>query len=327
MSETRHTCFARRGAIAGIGRSAVFGLAVLFLCLTGPARSAAAADSPLAIDGGAVDWSRLTFRAPSRPDDLSAEVRLVEIAPERLADLLLPSPGSEPVVPVGASVLQMTSTINVFVTGRAYRTEILFDPTGLSPLQRIRDKTGSDANRKVYRYLAEDVRRRRIEPDGRAEANLAPEHWTHVKDHVYPFGAARAACPTLTDPNLLLLLVSAGAVTPAVEPLALCVFNKKGIHEVRLSADPEATLAADYLEIRGATRTELRRDARVRRIRIEAVLPKLEGLTPDPFEFFEMGGEIEIDLDADSGLPLRIGGEISGFGRVEFLLGEVEWRR
>ena len=70
----------------------------------------------------------------------------------------------------------------------------------------------------------------------------------------------------------------------------------------------------------------MRREAAVRKVRIQAFLPEADGVNPEPFEFFEMGGEIEIDLDADSGLPLRITGEIVGLGRVDFLLNEVVWR-
>jgi hypothetical protein len=199
----------------------------------------------------------------------------------------------------------MTSAIDVVVTGRTYRTDVWFSAAGVSPLERRRDKIGKGANRKIFRFLADGVRRLRIEPDGRSEAKLAPDQWSNVQELFFPYGPARADCAVLSDPNILFVIAAAGAVT--AEPLELCVFNKQAIYRVRLSAEPGETLEADYREIG------------------QAFPPEVEGVNVDPFEFFEMRGEIEIDLDAESGLPLRVSGEI-GSRRVEFQLSEVAWR-
>ncbi len=314
------------GMIAAVGRKAVAGPAVLIMCLVSLIWSTAEAASPFDIDGAAVAWSRLEFRAASRPDDLSVEVKLSDVSPEQVATLLLSGPGDEPVPTPDAAVLQMTSTIDVFVTGRAYQTDIWFYSTEASPLQRRRDKTGEDANRKIFRYLADGVRRLRLEPNGSAEAKLAPENWTRVKEHFYPYGATRTGCSALSDPNLLFFIASAGTVTGRAEPLALCVFNKQSIYRVQLSADAGGTLQADYLEIKGAAQNQVRRETAVRKIRIQAFPPEADGVSPEPFEFFEMGGEIEIDLDAENGLPLRITGEIGFIGRADFLFSEVTWQ-
>lgn len=296
----------------------------LLLCLAGLALSSAAAASPLDLDGAAVAWNRLTFRSADRPDDLRVEVRLAETAPGRRAALVGGDPGGGSARPADATVLQMTATIDVAFTGQIYRTDVWFDSAEAVPLERRRDKIGRDANRKIYRFFADGVRRLRIEPEGSAEAELPPEQWSRVKETFYPYGAARARCPVMTDPNLLLVVASAGAVTRAAEPLDLCVFNKETVYRVRLAAAPVATLQADYLEIRGADRTQVRRQAAVRKIRIQAFAPEDDGT--EAFEFFEMSGDIEIDLDAENGLPLRITGEIAGFGRVAFALSEVDLR-
>jgi hypothetical protein len=312
------------GTSAAVARKAVAGPAVLIVCLVSLMWSTAEAASAFEIDGAAVAWSRLEFRAASRPNDLSVEVKLSEVSPDQVAALLQSSPGEEPMP--DAPVLQMTSTIDVFVTGRAYQTDIWFYSAEVSPLERRRDKTGDDANRKIFRYLAAGVRRLRLEPNGSAEAKLAPENWTSVKETFYPYGAARTGCSALSDPNLLFFIASAGTVEGGAEPLALCVFNKQSIHRVQLSSDAGGTLEADYLEVKGAAQNQVRRKTAVRKIRVQAFPPEDDGVSPEPFEFFEMGGEIEIDLDAETGLPLRITGEISGLGRVDFLLSEVTWQ-
>ena len=127
---------------AVVGRKAVAGPAVLIMCLVSLMWSTAEAASPVDIDGAAVAWSRLEFRAASRPNDLSVEVKLSDVSPEQVAALLQSSPGDGPAPTPDATVLQMTSTIDVFVTGRAYQTDIWFYSAEASPLQRRRDKTG-----------------------------------------------------------------------------------------------------------------------------------------------------------------------------------------
>lgn len=295
--------------------AAVLGLAALFLPLSALA-------TPLDLEAGAVAWERLVFRAASRPNDLSVEVTLSEVPQADLA-VLLPDP--ETPAP-DTAVLRMTAAIDVYVTGRTYQTDVWFQSKGLAPLQRRRDKTGKDANRKTFRYLAEGVRRLRIEPAGKAEAALPPEDWSQVQELFFPYGPARAGCPVLSDPNLLFF--ASGAVRG--EPLALCVFNKQTVHGVRISARPGGEIKTDYHEIRGGTRQAVQRRTAVRRIEIRSFEPDANGLggafDPEPFEFLEMRGKIEIDLDAASGLPLRVGGDVGGFGRVDFLLSEVTWK-
>ncbi|MDX1574988.1 MAG: hypothetical protein R3285_02270 [Kiloniellales bacterium] len=289
------------------------------LVLSSLAWSSAVLAAPLDFDPDSIAWSRLEFRPTARPDDLSVEVQLSEASPDEISLPLPSEPGAGP----AAALLQMISTIDVAFTGRTYRTDVWFSAAGVSPLERRRDKIGKGANRKIYRYLDDGVRRLRIEPDGRSQAKLPPDDWTQVQELFFPYGPGRADCAVLSDPNLLFVIASAGAVTGA--PLELCVFNKQAIYRVRLSAEPGRTLEADYREIRGAEQVQVRRRAPVRKIRIQAFRPDVDGIEADPFEFFEMRGEIEIDLDADSRLPLRVSGDI-GSRRVEFQLSEVAWR-
>ena len=54
-----------------------------------------------------------------------------KIGPERLTALLPSDPGGEPALPADA---EMTTTIDVFVTGRAYRTDVWFDHLRQQPI-------------------------------------------------------------------------------------------------------------------------------------------------------------------------------------------------
>ncbi len=313
--------------IPGPGRKAVAAPMALLLGLICLAWSPTVAASSLDLGGAAVAWSRLAFRAADRPNSLGVEVRLAEVAPGELAALLGSDPSDASARPADATVMRMTSTIEVFLTGRTYRTDVWFYASDAVPLERRRDKIGGDPSRKTYRYLSDGARRLRLDPDNSAEAQLRPDQWSRVRKTLYPYGAAAAGCPVVTDPNLLLIIASAGAVTGAAEPLDLCVFNKEAVYRVRLSAAPVETMEVDHLESRGAERRQVRGRAAVRKVRIQAFAPEQDGgAGTEPFEFFEMGGDIEIDLDAETGLPLRITGEVPGLGRVAFALSEAELR-
>jgi len=278
------------------------------------------------------------FRPIERANDLSVEVTLAEVPAAQLAAVFGDDPdgnssgdpggdpGGDPVGPAGAAVWQMTSTMNVLYTGQVYRSEVWFSSGVGSPLLRYRDKLGRDANRKAYRYLEDGVRRRRIEPDGSAEAEQPPERWSRIKEHVFPYGPSRADCPVILDPNLLFVIASTGVVARADGPVSVCVFNKKTIYRAQLTPGPDESLPVAYVERTAGARREVRGEARVRTLRLDAQAAAGGGIEPEPFEFFEMVGTIEIDLDAESGLPLRISGQIGPFGQVVVELAEADLR-
>ena len=295
----------------------VFGL----LALAGSMATA----SPLDFDPASLAWSRLTFRPAERPGDLQVEISLSEATSNELSALPGSDPGDE-LAASGGEAWHMTSIFDVFYTGRTYRTDLWFSSEGPSPVQRHRDKLGRDANRKAYRFLADGVGRLRIEPDGSAEAEQAADQWSFIKEDFFPYGAARDGCSVLSDPSLLFLAVSSGVATRGNDPLTLCVFNKKTIYRVKLSAGPVEALAVEYVETRNGARSDVRRKAAIRKVTIEAFAPDSDGVEPEAFEFFEMSGDIEIELDAENGLPLRISGDIAGLGRIAVRLNEVDLR-
>lgn len=312
---------ARRGRPRRAGMAARLALALVALAWSG-----AGAAAPLELDAAAIPWSRLVFQPPDRPEELTVEIGLTEIDAGRLPAPRDAASGAPPARPAGPTVWQLSSIFEVLYTGRTYRTDVWFSPEDASALLRHRDRLGRSANRKAYRYLADGVRRLRIEPDGGAEAELPPDKWSLVKEDLYPYGAARDDCPVLIDPNVLLVIASAGAVGGAEGPLTLCVFNKKAIYRVRLTAEPGEPRQVSYLAAAGGAGREVRREAAIRKIRLEALPPESGDVETETFEFFEMSGEIEIDLEAESGLPLRISGEIAGLGRIAVELSEAELR-
>ena len=289
--------------------------------------SPAVAGSPLALDPSRVAWSRLLFRASDAMASVTIEVRLATVPSSGLE--ALPDAGADGAImpPDGAEVSLMTAAIVVDGYDKTFRNEVWFLPGDAVPLQRRRDKIGKDANRKTFRYAADGVYRVRLDPEGRREAELPPEQWSARKTHFYPYETALSGCPVLTDPALLLFVVSAGAVSEDGEPLELCVFNKKTVYRVRARAAGARPLEVAYTEIGQGVRNEIERGIDAQRIRIVARPGDAAGLEPDPFEFFEITGDIEIVLDPSTRVPVMISGDLPGLGRVDFSLSEVTLAR
>ena len=310
-----------------MGLMGILGSVLLALAIVTLPPSLALASSSLELDPSRVAWSRLLLRASDARADVRIEVRLSQVPRAGLASVLATDLGRAVEPPADAQVWLMTANIEVRDYQKNYRTDVWFVPRDASALQRRRDKVGKGANRKTFRYLLHGVHRVRLEPDGRQEAELPPEQWTIIKEHFYPYGPARADCSVLSDPALLLFVASAGVLSDEGERLDVCVFNKQTIYRARLSAAALQPLAVDYAEIGSDLRRDIDRDITARKIRLEARPSGVGDFEPDPFEFFEMPGDIEIFLDESSRIPVQVVGNVSGLGRVVFTLSEVTLSR
>jgi hypothetical protein len=279
------------------------------------------AAGPLELDPARVGWSRLLFRASDAMASVAIEVRLTSAPASDLEDPAGSASGSAVVAPAGDEVSLMTALIVVEGHDKAYRNEVWFLPGEAVPLQRRRDKLGKDPNRKTFRYAGDGVYRVRLDPAGPQEEELLPEQWTGQKTHFYPYGSAARGCPAITDPALLLFAVSAGAVSEDGAPLDLCAFNKKTVYQVRAATAGVRPLEVAYAEIGKGVRAEIARAVDAPSVRI--VARPGEAAEPDPFEFFELTGDIEIALDPSTRIPVLISGDLPGLGRVDFALSEA----
>ena len=299
----------------------------LTLLLVVSSSSWAPASSGLELDPSRVGWSRLLFRASEAKAKVSIEVRLSSVSPLALEAALITDAGREAPpageAPLEAEAVLMTATMSLPKFDKVYRTEVWFLPGDAAALQRRRDKIGKEGSRKTFRYFTDGVGRVRVDPDSRREAKLAPETWTRRVNHFYPYPADRAGCAAPSDPAVLLFIVSAITLSEAEAPPEICVFNKKTPYRVRLRAAASRPYEASFTEIRQDTRHRVNREIAVLKVRLEATSHYRGDLEPDPFEFFELSGDIEILLDAASRVPVKVSGEISGIGKVEFFLTEV----
>ncbi len=302
----------------GIGVPA---LALLLALQALPGRPGAAEPGP---DLSDIAWSRLLFVATEAAAEVSAEVRLTPVPPEELG-ALLPADSQAERSP-GTGAMLMTGHVKIKRYGKAFKTETWFLTGDGAALKRRRLKTGKEPSQQTFWYLAEGVRRERADPGARKENKLPPEQWTRVREHFYPFGPPRNGCTTVTDPLVLVLMARTAMGPQAPSQDGLCAFNKKTLHHTSWKPAATRKLEVDYKLVGGTTPTRVKRRVAARKAILKSKAAYGAGKKPDPFELFEMTGDIAIWLDESSRLPLQSSGEVSGIGRVTFALTEATLR-
>lgn len=290
-----------------------------------PPAHQAIGSSALEFDPERVRWSRLLFQASHGLTSARSEVSLAPVAAAGLKSSLLTDAGG-PLPPLpDADAMLMTATIGMssklpFVGDKVWETRVWFLPGTASALQRTRTKIGEDADGKAFRYLANGVRRLRFKPESPGDGEERPESWTTVKSAFYPYGPARAECPDVSDPSLLLYVLSALNLSAGDPPLELCVFNKKTLYHVELRAVAATHLPVRYTRRRGTDEEPVEQEVGVLTITISSRPLQPAEQEPEPFEFFEMRGDIQVSYDPVSGLPVQVRGTVNNVGEATFHL-------
>lgn len=295
------------------------GLALATAVFTGPTDSRAG-------PGATPPWRVLVFEDANGVTEVRTEVRLAPVSGEQAAAALAPGPGAL-APPDGARLSLLTAEIRSEspwpLPDKAWRGSVWFDAESGAALQRVRERLTPTRYQKIYRYGRDGVRRTRTEPDGAAEASLAPGRWTRVeppRDLAYP--AERAGCAGVGDPSLLLLAVSTPGWDVRREPVALCVFNKKRVHAVRIERAGEESVDVQYARRSGDREQRVAETVRAAVLKIGS-RPLPGDASPEPLELLGIEGDVEILVDAPSGLPVRIRGRVPDFGTADFRLVEV----
>ena len=287
----------------------------------------ASGSSVLELDPAHVPWSRLRFLASTEMASAQTEVRLAPIPAIRLKDSLQADvEGPSPPVPAADALLMTvvteTSSNLPLTSDKTWRTRVWFLPGDATALQRTRQKIGKEPDAKIFRHFPDGVQRIRAEPDSSGEAERSPGAWSKTRSNFYHYGPARAGCPQVLDPATLFYVISAVEMSRDDPPLALCVFNKKTLYQVDIHVAGSQRLAVGYTQRRGTTEEQVETKPDVQTIVISSRPLQPAEQEPEPFEFFEMRGDIGISFDPASRLPVKVRGVVKNVGEITLELVE-----
>ena len=285
--------------------------------------------SHLNLDPDQVLWSRLSFRAKRAVVDVKVDVWLAPFSTAEFASVWRNNPQSIRLPSLGQEVynINVNRVIDhIFSPPVTLSNQVLFEPNQAAALYRVRLRRGKDDIKRTYWFSREGVHRLRTKPSTKREASRDPAKWTDARTSFYPYDLTQLGCPHVTDPMLLIYLLSAAHIDKSGDSLSLCVFGKQQLHRLRLRVEGLQTLEVDYSENR--EEGEVRKKGKVDGLRITLEAQPLQSdlKNTENFSFLGFHKDITIDIDPELRIPLQISGRIPTIGAVALKLSGVSMR-
>jgi hypothetical protein len=282
--------------------------------------------SPAQFDADRVAWTHLSFQAKNFWVEVSTDVELKRLPVSELDSLLLTSSKGNAIKPQTSEAAQMTihTTIDPkFRTPVSIYNRIWFDPANASALGRIRLRRGEDDFKKMYRFTDQGVFRHRMEPKNKKEASRAPEQWTDIEDTFYDFDMDQLGCNGISERSVLIYIATVAAISESTDPVSLCVFGKRRLHNVQLKVAGKFPLKVYYTEKTQQKKVKQEKSLEAIKIAIQAKPMESNLKDPENFSFLGLHDDIAVYIDPASLIPVRVSGVISRVGKVNLKLREV----
>ncbi|MEJ2286682.1 MAG: hypothetical protein P8X85_24175 [Desulfobacterales bacterium] len=273
-------------------------------------------------------WKHLSYRGSHFLGDAATEVSLTDVPAAEVRKQLIAAPEGRPLEAAACTVMviDVQSTVDPLLGATdlsGSRAWLMSD--NAAALQRIRSRHGDDIWQNTYRFTESGVYRIRKKPARADEKQLAPQHWTRIKESFYPYPLQIPEAQAVTEPTGLLYLISALDLGPQAAARSLYIFDRKQLHEVKVQVNGSQRLKVSYVE--KDSNREIKRQGMVDAIKIafqpRALAP--HGEQPETFSFMGLKGEFEIYVDAASRIPVQVSGQISKIGKIHIRLQSVEF--
>ena len=295
-----------------LGRALVLLAALVLPASTG--RTAEPAPPVPPVDGG---WRELTFTATRFTAALTVRLRLEPVVADAEGANRPAAGRADGCGEPGEDEQQLTVVLSSRGPGlnNRYEERVCFAPADNSLRARVRRNREGDPWLKRYCREEAGVRRFTVEPAGAGEEGLAPATWSERETSFYPFPADLSGCDQVSDPALILHLLSRRSVLPE-QPLALCVFGRQHLHRLTVRSVGMETLQPSYNRLTAGQEQTVSEqvDAVVYTLASEP-LPA-PGQAAEPFSLLGLRQDIRIHLHPQTLLPLRVSGTAGLFGTV-----------
>ncbi len=287
-------------------------VALFALGLSAPAVGDASTDA-----GRNLPWKSLVFEGQTHVIRSRIEASLERLPSQEAVPSLRDSPQGKPVRPGGLEVVLINTASSAegpFVGRERREMTVWFDPLSGAALQRDRLRRGKKPDNKLYRYTEQGVYRLRRKPRDDGEVALSPAGWTRTKESFYSYPAQVSDCGPVADPSILLYKLSVMPLTDPDVVSEMCIFHQQHVHRVSLEHQGEQRLEVNF--------GQGPREITAVRVVLQA-RPLEQDQNDENFAFLGLEGDIEILLDRDARIPVRITGSLPKLGRASFNLSKA----
>ena len=274
----------------------------------------------------AMNWHRLELQSSALKGSITTriELRILPAAGLRSALVDVPKPMSQRQSGTRIGELEVNNSIHLLLGIRfENQSRLWFNGDDGTPLQLLRQRHGRKPSRKLYLFGSSQVYRQRRQPADKAESAQPAGHWSKISESFYPLADTEGACEDILESSQLLYLLSRPDHVPGEVAAELCVFDRQRIYRVGMRLLGREQLAVDYLQVTGSQETRVKRTQQA--VRVALTSRPLEGAEGDvePFSFLGLDDNIELLLSEPERIPLRVHGQVSGFGVIDLELGKL----
>ena len=283
----------------------------------------------LKLDPDQVLWSRLSFRAKRAVVDVKVDVWLAPFSAAEFQSKWRSNPQTIPLPCLSQEFYDMKVKRvidHIFSPPVTLSNQVLFEPIQAAALYRVRLRQGKDNIKRTYWFSRKGVHRLRTRPSTKGEGSRDPGKWTDARTSFYPYDLTQVGCPQVTDPVLLIYLLSTAHMDKSGDSLSLCVFGKQQLHRLRMQVEGLQALEVDYFENREEGNVRKKGKVNSLRITLEAQPLPADRKDAENFSFLGFHKDITIDIDPELRIPLQISGRIPTVGSVSLKLSGVSMR-
>lgn len=266
-----------------------------------------------------VSWTELIFKGSKLLTSITVKIQISSVD-QVLGDLSAKrGTGLDDCVEKGDGSKMLT--VQSLSTGggsfqRKYEEKIWFDEKTSHPDKRIRLNSGDAPWVKSYCWEKNGVRRLKILPGKSGEKKYLSSKWTKRTESFYEYPADATECATISDPSLILYMLSTLDLGGPQEPFEICVFGRKQLHRVTIGQEKLSSLKVAY-EVRSSGK-----EVSV----VDKITPVVFSITtetfspvkgkPEAYSFLGLNKDIRIFMDAEKRLPVRISGTNNRIGNL-----------
>ena len=249
------------------------------------------------------------------------DLRKLSAADVRATLVEVPKPMSPTAVSSRIVEIEIDSMAHLLLgAGIETRNRLWFNEDDGLPLQLTRIRQGRNPSSKLYRFGSNRVYRLSKKPDNKAETGQPPEHWSQISESFYPLPGADGECPSVLESSQLFYLLSSPHYEISETPAELCVFSRQHVYRLGVRIMGREQLDVDYLQVTAGQETRIRRTMEVLNVALTSRPVEDTSGGVEPFSFLGLQGEIHLLLSDPGRVPLRVRGQVPGFGDIDLEL-------